>query len=213
MANMIGFLSSKKALAIFPVVLLSLVALSFAPAAHAHGPPDWQATFSGNCNDPTHCFGTRGGFWGWCAFGGGTGSPATSGNNADCQSEGYSHGEACETSLCVDAHFSVSGTAWDIEPSAFNPSVNDFFITDGFETLSGPTIVHALASGALNLPQPPCVVSGQSITCPLSVLEAAGIYGPDTGVVATPGHMSNSICADGVSAPGCHYNQQVTQIP
>ena len=103
MTNTIGFLSSKKMLAMFPVVLLSLVALSFAPAAHAYGPPNWQTTFSGNCNDPAHCFGTRGGFWGWCAFGGGTGSPALSGNNDDGLNR------CCRPALSNCRHDSASG--------------------------------------------------------------------------------------------------------
>jgi hypothetical protein len=193
------------------IALTLLSSFALLPAANAYGKPNWQTTFSGNCDNVVHCFGAHGGFWGWCAFGGGT---AVSGNNADCQSEQYTHSKLCATTLfCIDAHTSISGTAWDIEPSAFS-GANDFFITDGVERLSGPTIVQAIASGTFNsFPQPPCVISGQSITCPLSVFEAVGIYFPDTGITAIPGHTSSTLCSDGTSAPGCHYNQQVTQIP
>jgi hypothetical protein len=205
-SKFIGFLALISLLAL-------LSSLALIPAANAYGKSNWQATFSGNCNNATHCGGTTSGFWGWCSFGGGT---STGGNNADCESSNYAHGSLCATLPppgCIDVHISISGSAWDIEPSLFAPGVNDFFITAGYQTISGPTIVQALAQGLLNLPVPPCSIKGESITCPISVFELAGIYSPDTGIGAVPGHFSSNTCFDGISAPGCHYNQQVTLLP
>jgi hypothetical protein len=87
-------------------------------------------------------------------------------------------------------------------------------ITEGSITLAGPSTAAAIAAGA---PSPPsCVVANnkQSITCDVATL--TGGLGVGVALVQ-PGHTSNSICAFGpsgpISAPGCHTEQQETQIP
>ena len=175
--------------------------LSFVPAAHAYGTSNWQVGFSGNCDNKTICNGTFG-FWGWCAFSGGV----NSGDEADCQMAFYSFGSS--TGSFGPLITSISGTAWNIGPSSMT-GTDDFFITDGSVTLHLPP--------AQEGPLPPaCTLSGTTATCPIPVLEAIGFYSPDTLILVVPGHISSTMCfvpGPPVSAPGCHFNQQLAQIP
>jgi hypothetical protein len=87
----------------------------------AYGPENYQLGFAGTAVAPGSGFGV--GFWGWCAFGGGTGTLPTSGNNGDCNYALYIHtssgGITCEQSVDV--------TSWAITPGAIG--IPDFFAT------------------------------------------------------------------------------------
>ena len=190
--------------------------LTIAPVSYAYGHENYQATFSGNCNNTTLCNGHFG-FWGWCSFGPWTGTLATSGSDADCQYSFYSHSQIPAFNSPT-VHTSVMGTAWDVEQSAFGPFM-DFFVTAGSVTFSGPTVVQALAAGfGAVLISAGCTISGQTVTCPIPVAEGFGIYNPDTGIIFQLGHSQLQDCSAffGPSAAGitgCHYDQQVNQIP
>lgn len=179
-------------------------------SATAYGPANWQAAFSGNFNSAM-AGGGGVGFWGWCEFAGGV----RSGDDADCSTPFYLHppGNASSGMLVMSR---IHGSAWDTEPPTFPslaPGVNDFFITAGTVTLTGPTIGQALAAGFF---PPSCTVNGSTATCPIPVLEAAGIFSPDTGIPAQAGHFSLSSLAEMLGftvPPGTHINIQVTQIP
>ena len=206
------------------VSALVLAAAGTTSAAAYGSTAQWQTTFSGNCNNLAFCGVTingtfipaRSGFWGWCEFGG-TSTPAISGTDADCQVTTYSHSSTSSASFPT-FHQAIHGTAWDMEPSSFPvpPGLppNDFFITDGTVTLSGPTVVQAIAAG---LPLPPaCTVSGKTVTCPIAAAEAVGIYFPDTGIPAAAGHYSQAVIAEMFGfevPPGIHTNIQVTRLP
>ncbi len=118
-------------------------------------------------------------------------------------------------------HEQISGTAWDMEPFSPPPfplpptfPTKDFFITAGTVTLAGPTIAQIIASG----PPPPgsgCTATGSTATCPIPFLEAIGLYSPDTGIPAGPGHFSLKSVFEflGLSVPpGSQTNIQVTQV-
>ncbi|HEV2139342.1 MAG TPA: hypothetical protein VGR53_10930, partial [Nitrososphaerales archaeon] len=80
------FRNSRKLTAILPLALITFMSLSLVPVTHAYGKANWQVGFAGTITVP----GSGGfGFWGWCDFAGGTGSPATSGTDADCQVSTY----------------------------------------------------------------------------------------------------------------------------
>jgi hypothetical protein len=93
-----------------------------ATPAQAYGAENYQVGFSGTA------FVTSGGFsfgfWGWCAFGGGTGTLPTSGTTGDCNYALYIHsspgGVTCEQSVDV--------SSWAIKPSSATP-FSDFFVT------------------------------------------------------------------------------------
>jgi hypothetical protein len=188
------------------------IALTVAAAgpAGAYGKANWQVAFSGNSNN-TSGGGGSSGFWGWCDFAGGV----TSGTDADCSVNNYFFsGGGASTGFLVSER--IHGTSWDMEPTLFNPPPlppNDFFITDGTVTLTGPTVIKAVAAGMV---PPTCTLTGSTVTCSIPVLEAAGIYAPDTGVPAVAGHYSLAkiLAMFGQKAPpGTHINIQVTQIP
>ncbi len=175
--------------------------LSFVlPAAHAYGTSNWQVGFSGNCDNKTICGGTFG-FWGWCAFSGGV----NSGNEADCQMAFYSFSANGNFGPLQTA---IMGTAWNIGPSSMTRS-NDFFITAGTVSFHLPP--------AQEGPLPPaCTISGTTATCPIPAAEAIHIYSPDTLILVVPGHISSTMCfvpGPPISAPGCNFNQQLTQVP
>jgi hypothetical protein len=215
-------LMKRKSLSVGSLVVALTLLSSFAlvPAATAYGKSNWQVTFSGNCNNRTVCgftdpntgqfYSITGGFWGWCAFGGGI----QSGNNADCQAETYSFVRGgvslpCPI-VCGDPqHNSVSGSSWIIGPSPFT-GLEDFIILQGSILFSGPFVQEILSTG---LPLPPgCIVSssGQTFTCDIAT--AFGSY--DTGIVAQAGHYGSQGCTPPPDVlPGCHYNQQVTELP
>jgi hypothetical protein len=197
----------------FATLASAMLALSmFASAftiAHAYGPAQWQAGFSGNFTNPTT--GQRGGFWGWCDFAG-SASDGLSGTSADCELAAYMfNGAGANNGGLFQA--SIQGTAWNVQPTTMGPPGNDFFVTSGTATVTGPLVVTVLKSGA---PVPPgCTVSGDTATCPLSFWASIGLITPDTGIPAMPGHFSLANIAEilGIEIPpGTHIDVQVTQI-
>jgi hypothetical protein len=190
-------------------VILTAMLVVPSTSARAYGAATWQVAFSGNFNNATAGGGSSG-FWGWCDFAGGV----QSGDDADCSVSNYFfQGGGASTGFSVTER--IQGTAWDVEPTTFpTPGFppNDFFITSGTVTISGPTIVKAIASGFV---PPSCALRGNTATCPIPVLEAAGIYAPDTGVPAAAGHYSLSkivALLGGHVPPGTHINIQVSRI-
>lgn len=189
------------------------MAVAGSPSASAYGAANWQAAFSGNFNNAS-AGGGGVGFWGWCEFAGGV----LTGNDADCSTPFYLHppGNASNGMLVMSR---IHGSAWDTEPTLFPPplapGVNDFFITAGTVTLTGPTVGQAIAAGLVPTGPGLCTVSGSTATCPIPVLEAVGIYSPDTGIPAQAGHFSLKSIAESLGftvPPGTHINIQVTQI-
>src|SRR5712692_10308324 len=85
-------------LAILSTLLLALGLLAATPATFGYGSIDqWQIGFSGTCQGSSGICPTfglppvGGGFWGWCAFGGSSGSSSvgTTGTSGDCQISVY----------------------------------------------------------------------------------------------------------------------------
>ncbi len=197
------------------LVSASLLVAPAIPLGHAYGPAQWQVTFSGTfTNSTAH---TTSGFWGWCDFAG-SAADGQSGTSADCQVATYFFaGNGASAGSLI--HQSIMGTAWSIRPSTMPPlpgvPPDDFFITDGSMSVSGPFVVKFISQ--LPGPIPPgCTLIGQVATCPLSFWESVGLYSPDTGVPAAPGHYSlaNLLEAVGVEVPpGIEVNIQVAQLP
>ena len=154
------------------------------PGAHAYGnTAQWQVGFSGNCHDVTTCNGTFG-FWGWCEFGGSTGSTAagTTGTQGDCQVTVYARSALGEPNN--PTHLSIDVTGWTIMASPESPTGFSFHITASTLKCTGP--------GA-NLPPGP--FSGCSLP-----------PGGDTGIPPVAGHYSFS------PFPGYKINIQVNQL-
>jgi hypothetical protein len=108
---------------VFPRSLLGLLVAAAlgvvaATPALAYGAENYQVGFAGTASLPSGSFG----FWGWCAFGGGTGALPNSGTTGDCNYALYVH----TSSLSVTCEQRVDFTKWTIEPSAI-PFVPDFF--------------------------------------------------------------------------------------
>jgi len=177
------------------VTVAVLGILANAPSALAYGSADqWQAGFSGTCSSQSLCpFGpvpTQGatGFWGWCAFGGSSGSSdvGTTGTTADCQVTTY-FGPGSTVNL------SYNVTAWMIvfDPeSPLSIGLPDFLFTSGTVTLSGPGVPPFLPSHTpLPFPNP----------CPPFIC--------DSGIPAVPGHFSFH------PSPGVTFMIQVTKLP
>lgn len=175
------------------------MAVVTAPGARASGPPTWQLAISAMRSGGDGC----GGFTtlsSACSFVG-----ATSGSAASCQL------------LLIGgigiATESISGTAWDMAPGLLTPvtGVDDFFITDGTITYTGPAIVGFIATGG---PQAlGCTIVGKTITCSIPVLEAATLYGPDALAPVIPGHYAANVCfGTGIVDPSCSFNQQLTLV-
>ncbi len=188
------------------------MAVMLSTAASAYGAANWQAAFSGNFNNLSGTGGSTG-FWGWCDFAGGI----SSGNSADCSLSFYFFGigGANGSTSFGPLTEQINGTAWDVEPTRFPvPTLppNDFFITAGSLTFTGPVVAKAIAAGII---PPGCTVTGSTATCPIPNAEAAGIYAPDTGVPAAAGHFSLASVFEllGLTVPpGSHIDIQVTQI-
>ncbi len=138
------------------------------------------------------------GFWGWCAFGGGTGSPATSGTSADCTLDLYGYNTSNPGAFSV--HEAIQGTAWSVAPCTsfcFLQNQQDFMITAGTMTLSGPIALGIINIAGPQLVQAGCTITGGTVTCSLSLWEklppgcsqtkGTCIYSPDTGIPAAPG--------------------------
>jgi hypothetical protein len=92
-----------------------------AAPAQAYGPENYQQTFAGTGSLPG---GASIGFWGWCTYGGGTGSLPTSGTTGDCSYAYYIHASTGK----ITCHQSVDITAWTIQQSSVLNSP-DFFVT------------------------------------------------------------------------------------
>ena len=155
------------------------------PSAHAYGnTAQWQVGFSGNCHDVTSCHGTAG-FWGWCQFGGSSGSTAagTTGTLGDCQVTVYARSSLGEPNN--PTHQSIDITGWKIMPSFMSPTGLSFQITASTLECTGP--------GAS---LPPTPFTG----CALPP-------GGDTGIPPVGGHYSFS------PFPGLKINIQVNQLP
>lgn len=105
---------------LFGILVSALLVFFAAMPAQAYGAENYQVGFAGTGVAPGTGFGV--GFWGWCAFGGGTGTLPTSGTTGDCNYALYVHtssgGVTCEQSVDI--------TSWTIQPGAFGP---DFFAT------------------------------------------------------------------------------------
>ncbi len=197
------------------LVITLATAIVVAPRARAYGTSNWQVAFSGNFNNKS-AGGNNTGFWGWCAFIG-----VSSGAEADCQFTEYIFNATGANSGALFT-FKIKGTAWDMEPPLVPAPfplppgfpTKDFFITAGTVTLTGPTIAQIIASG----PPPPgseCTATGSTAMCPIPVLEAVGLYSPDTGIPAGPGHFSLKSIFEflGVPVPpGAHVDIQVTKV-
>ncbi|HEV2139317.1 MAG TPA: hypothetical protein VGR53_10800, partial [Nitrososphaerales archaeon] len=181
---------------------------------------NWQVGFAGTITVP----GSGGfGFWGWCDFAGGTGSPATSGTDADCQVSTYFH----SSSGNFQVKESIMGTAWGEGPCTLPPCLTstDFYITDGTMTLTGPAAGQIIAIAGPLLVSAGCTITGSTITCPLSVWEVvppgcipggsptlpACIYAPDTGIPTTPGHYNANSLVSFFGAKG-EFQVQVNQL-
>ena len=102
------------------LLVAGLIGVFAATPALAYGPENYQLGFAGTAVAPGTGFGV--GFWGWCAFGGGTGKLPTSGTTGDCEYALYIH----TSSGGVTCQQSVDVTSWTIKTGAFGP---DFFVT------------------------------------------------------------------------------------
>ncbi len=103
------------------LVVAALLGVLVATPALAYGAENYQVGFAGTGVAPGTGSGL--GFWGWCAFGGGTGTLPTSGTTGDCNYAFYVH----TSSGGVTCEQSVDLTSWTIKASAFG--VPDFFAT------------------------------------------------------------------------------------
>jgi len=162
-----------------------LLLATILPGAHAYGnTAQWQVGFSGNCQTPTTCGGTFG-FWGWCEFGGSSGSIAdgTTGTSGDCQVTDYARTDLGQPNN--PTHLSIDVTGWTIMPSIESPTGSSFQITASTLKCTGP--------GAS---LPPTPFTG----CALPP-------GGDTGIPPIAGHYSFS------PFPGYRINIQVNQLP
>lgn len=197
----------KPSVALLSIASIAILALAAIPVAHAYGAANWQVGFAGTILSPGS--GRGFGFWGWCALAGGTGSPATSGTDADCKIDNYA-GSTPSGGFQLQA--SIQGTAWDEEPCTIPPCLtpNDFFITAGSMTISGPTVVQLLQSGVIT-PNPFCTISGSTVTCPLWFFEFVGLYNPDTGIPTAAGHYNGNTLVHLLGFTG-EFQIQVTQL-
>ncbi len=175
------------------------LALVVAPSARASGPPTWTLAVSASCSGGNVC----GGFTtlrGSCSFVG-----VASGSEATCQALLIG-----DIGVVTEA---IQGIAWDTEPGLLKAAsgADDFFITDGTDTYTGPAAVGAIAAG---LPQAlGCTVTGATFTCPLAVVEAAGLYSPDTLEPVIVGHYASTVCfGTGLLDPSCSFIQQLTFV-
>ncbi len=167
-----------------------LLLVSMLPSGHAYGnTAQWQVGFSGNCQTPTSCGPPGGtgtfGFWGWCEFGGSSGSTTagTTGTSGDCQVTHYGRADLGQPNN--PTHLSIDVTGWTIMSSPESPTGFSFQITSFTVECTGP--------GAK---LPPGPFSGCSLP-----------PGGDTGIPPVAGHYSFS------PFPGFNINIQVNQLP
>lgn len=194
-----------RTLTLLGTILLAATFLAATPATLGYGSIDqWQLGFSGTCQGssgicPT--FGlppSGGGFWGWCAFGGSSGSSAigTTGTSGDCQITVYlgSPSNSFHVSADISKWLIATGSAF------LPPGVPGFFFGAGTQVFTGP--------GAAFLGIPTHVPIPFSLLCNLSNFPTSTIGNPncDSGLPAVPGHTS-------IHAPGFELEIQVTKLP
>jgi hypothetical protein len=198
---MYSTITTKRFITISSLLALTTLLLGAVPLGHAYGAAQWQTGFSGNCNNMSLCGGISG-FWGWCDFAGST--TATTGTNADCEISFYFFNNTAGPTSFVALTESIQGTAWSVAPGFITPilGINDFFITDGTITVSGPVVFQHTGSG-------------QPVTFTIAQAEAIHLYSPDTGIPAAAGHYSMAAIFEMLGIPippGVHTDIQVTQI-
>lgn len=176
--------NSKITTLLVSITILTVLSISsIAVFGYGGKSQQYQITASENCNNTSLCGGARSGEWGWCELGG-------SGTQGNCQIALYSNTGSGSGSS--EIHLSVDLTGWSIAPcSTFCTAAggNDFYFLSGTVTLSGGSI------------------QGPPVTVPIS---AAGLTG-DSGLPAAPGHYDTAELF-GFTAPGIHFNVQVTQL-
>lgn len=207
------------------LMLLSMAASSY-PVAHAYGPAQWQAAFSGTF---VNAGVNRTGFWGWCMFGG-SALDGMSGTDSDCQVTFYGFNTTGAANVFPVFHQSIHGTAWKMAPSSSPPPPglppDDFFITDGSVsytsqifrqppppncTISGQTVTCITPSGPVT-----CMLVAQTLTCSIPAATALHLYMADTFIPTVPNHYSFAKISAmfGMEIPpGVHINIQVNQLP
>ena len=197
-------LNAKNSAPFLLIAIFALAGASIVPAVSAYGnTAQWQIGFSGTCNSKLCSqFGGNFGFWGWCTFGGSSGStaPGTTGTTADCQFTTYGRSGPGSPENPIHVNFDV--TSWLIgtgSPAAPGP-VPTFFFTGGSFEVTGP--------GASVMGIPTGVVLPLSIICDFSNIPASLIGGGcDTGLPSIPGHYSFH------PFPGSEFNIQVNKLP
>jgi hypothetical protein len=206
-------------------MLLAIFAPAY-PTAHAYGAAQWQAAFSGNFTNSTS--GARFGFWGWCDFAG-SAPDGQSGTEADCQSTFYAFPgqQGANNGFLITT--SVQGTAWSMMPTLMPPlpgiPPDDFFITDGTVSFTGPvftqppppncTITGQIVTCTTPTGTVSCTLIGKTLTCSVPGAEALRFYNPDTGVPAKAGHYSLANILEMVGfelPPTNHVDVQVIQL-
>lgn len=170
-----------------------------APGARASDPPTWRLAISATCSGAAVCGGFRT-LTGSCTYVG-----SSSGSLASCQSLLIG-----DIGVFTEA---IHGTAWDMEPGLLTPAtaVDEFFITDGTITYTGPAIVAFIPTGG---PQAlGCAIVGKTITCAIPVLEVAGLYSPDSLDPVILGHFASNVCfGTGIADASCSFIQQLTLV-
>jgi hypothetical protein len=168
------------------LVCAGVLALSITSPAFAYGKENWQTTFAGTAVTPG---GSSFGFWGWCAFGGGT----SSGNHGDCQFAEYVHGAAQGSFTC---HESLDISSWRIGPSPA-PGVPGDFLINGTVTVTPSNLTG------------PCIAffpGNQFMTGSNTFANA------DSGIPGAAGHYNLTSGFLGANQVG-ELQEQVTQIP
>ena len=221
---------AKKLTSNLPIAFFILTAFSAQSAGATQA--NWQTTFSGTFNgQPKGADGGSSGFWGWCSFSGGTGSPAKSGTDSNCEVSTYFHSDGGN----VGVHFKITGTAWNQELAFCGPNPpgscvppgvtpRDFFITAGSMTITGPLASFIIDQAGPQIIAAGCAISGQTVTCDLAVWSVVPpgctpgiscLYSPDTGIPAAAGHYSIAKILENFGAelpPASHVNVQVNQL-
>jgi hypothetical protein len=186
------------------VAIFVLSTFAIAPVSHAYGKDQWQIGFSGNF----HVVGSsiNAGFWGWCAFGGSSGSSAigTTGTTGDCEQASY-FGKTVGA-LNSPFHASFDGP-WVISTGSRNclsSSTPCFFFTAGTVEVTGP--------GAASLGVPTGVELPLASICGSPPAPGSPC---DTGLPAIPGHfsLSGTFPGPGGSTISTNVQIQVTQLP
>jgi hypothetical protein len=181
-------LENRKLIRISAIIAALALLPAVVPVSHAYGPSQWETAFSANCNSnpaaQAICGPGHFGFWGWCAFAGGT-EGGTSGTAGDCQITQYFNPTL--NAAVSPTHISVNINAWmirtvQVAPGVFVPF---FFATSSTFTCTGPG------------------------TCP-----PPGSFNGDTGIPALPGHFTaEQIFGLTMQVPGLHFIIQVNQLP